>query len=258
MNGKRRLLGSFNHGSMANALPQAIGAQAAFPRRQVISLSGDGGFTMLMGDFISLLQLGLPVKVIIYDNGSLGFVAMEMKAGGYLDTNTDLKNPNFAAMAEAMGALGLRVERSDDLEQAPASRARPWRTCPCRRNDREAGTGPAPENPARAGQGLQPVPAESDHQRARRRSRRTRAHEPAPLRCGPPRSCAAMEWAGSAPQAAVLRSFAIDYCVAFFCDGDFRLACLTVAAFNETSVGRPPDARRVQVCRVRSRLTIGR
>jgi pyruvate dehydrogenase (quinone) len=118
MNGKRRLLGSFNHGSMANALPQAIGAQAAFPRRQVISLSGDGGFTMLMGDFISLLQLGLPVKVIIYDNGSLGFVAMEMKAGGYLDTNTDLKNPNFAAMAEAMGALGLRVERSDDLEQA--------------------------------------------------------------------------------------------------------------------------------------------
>jgi pyruvate dehydrogenase (quinone) len=118
MNGKRRLLGSFNHGSMANAMPQAIGAQAAFPHRQVISLSGDGGFTMLMGDFITLMQLGLPVKVIVYNNGSLGFVAMEMKAGGYLDTNTDLKNPDFAAMASAMGALGLRVEDSKDLGPA--------------------------------------------------------------------------------------------------------------------------------------------
>lgn len=118
MNGKRRLLGSFNHGSMANAMPQAIGAQAAFPHRQVISLSGDGGFTMLMGDFISLLQLELPVKVIVYNNFSLGFVAMEMKAGGYLDTNTDLKNPDFAAMANAMGALGIRVETSNDLESA--------------------------------------------------------------------------------------------------------------------------------------------
>jgi pyruvate dehydrogenase (quinone) len=118
MNGKRRLIGSFNHGSMANALPQALGAQAAFPGRQVISLSGDGGFTMLMGDFISLIQLGLPVKVIVYDNGSLGFVAMEMKAGGYLDTGTDLKNPNFAAMAEAMGVFGLRVEEPGEVEGA--------------------------------------------------------------------------------------------------------------------------------------------
>jgi pyruvate dehydrogenase (quinone) len=118
MNGRRRLIGSFNHGSMANALPQAMGAQAACPGRQVISLSGDGGFTMLMGDFISLVQLGLPVKVIIYDNGSLGFVAMEMKAGGYLDTGIDLKNPNFAAMAEAMGVLGLRVEDPRDVEGA--------------------------------------------------------------------------------------------------------------------------------------------
>jgi pyruvate dehydrogenase (quinone) len=118
MNGKRRLLGSFNHGSMANAMPQALGAQAVFPNRQVISLSGDGGFTMLMGDFISLVQLGLKVKVIVYDNGILGFVAMEMKAGGYLDTGTDLKNPNFAAMAEAMGVLGIRVEDSSELEGA--------------------------------------------------------------------------------------------------------------------------------------------
>jgi pyruvate dehydrogenase (quinone) len=118
MNGKRRLIGSFNHGSMANALPQAIGAQAAFPGRQVVSLSGDGGFSMLMGDFISLVQLGLPVKVIVYDNGVLGFVAMEMKAAGFLDTGTSLKNPDFAAMANAMGIKGLRVEQSADIEPA--------------------------------------------------------------------------------------------------------------------------------------------
>ncbi|RON59173.1 ubiquinone-dependent pyruvate dehydrogenase [Pseudomonas frederiksbergensis] len=118
MNGKRRLLGSFNHGSMANAMPQAIGAQAAFPDRQVISLSGDGGFSMLMGDFISLAQLKLPVKIIVYDNASLGFVAMEMKSSGLLDTGTDLHNPDFAAMANAMGILGIRVEESEDLEPA--------------------------------------------------------------------------------------------------------------------------------------------
>ena len=118
MNGKRRLLGSFNHGSMANAMPQAMGAQAAFPNRQVISLSGDGGFTMLMGDVLSLKQLKLPVKVVIYNNSSLGFVAMEMKAAGYLDTGTDLENPNFAAMAEAIGIYGIRVEDPDELEDA--------------------------------------------------------------------------------------------------------------------------------------------
>ena len=118
MNGQRRLLGSFNHGSMANAMPQAIGAQAAFPGRQVISLSGDGGFSMLMGDFISLAQLRLPVKIIVYDNASLGFVAMEMKSSGLLDTGTDLHNPDFAAMANAMGVLGIRVEASEDLDAA--------------------------------------------------------------------------------------------------------------------------------------------
>ena len=118
MNGKRRLIGSFNHGSMANAMPQAIGAQAAFPDRQVISMSGDGGFAMLMGDFISLAQLNLPVKVIVFDNSSLGFVAMEMKAAGYLDAGTGLKNPDFAAMSNAMGILGIRVEQSEDLEPA--------------------------------------------------------------------------------------------------------------------------------------------
>ncbi|NTZ83614.1 ubiquinone-dependent pyruvate dehydrogenase [Burkholderia metallica] len=118
MNGRRQLLGSFNHGSMANALSQSLGAQAACPGRQVVALAGDGGFSMLMGDFISLTQLGLPVKVIVYNNGSLGFVSMEMKAGGYLDTQTDLRNPDFAAMANAMDILGLRVEQSADLEPA--------------------------------------------------------------------------------------------------------------------------------------------
>lgn len=118
MNGQRRLVGSFNHGSMANAMPQAMGAQAAFPGRQVISMSGDGGFSMLMGDFISLSQLQLPVKVVVFNNASLGFVAMEMKAAGYLDTGTELRNPDFAAMSNAMGILGIRVERSEDLEDA--------------------------------------------------------------------------------------------------------------------------------------------
>ena len=118
MNGKRRLIGSFNHGSMANAMPQAIGAQAAFPGRQVISLSGDGGFTMLMGDVLSLKQLKLPVKIIVFNNGSLGFVAMEMKAAGYLDSSTNLENPNFAAMAEAIGIRGIRVEKPAGLEAA--------------------------------------------------------------------------------------------------------------------------------------------
>lgn len=118
MNGKRRLIGSFNHGSMANAMPQAIGAQAAYPTRQVISMSGDGGFAMLMGDFSSLAQLGLPVKVVVYDNATLGFVAMEMKASGYLDTGTQLQNPDFAAMANAMGVKGIRVDSDEQLEPA--------------------------------------------------------------------------------------------------------------------------------------------
>jgi len=118
MNGKRRLLGSFNHGSMANALLQAIGAQAAFPGRQVVSLSGDGGFGMMMGDFITLTQIGLPVKVVVLNNGTLGFVELEMKANGFLDTGCELKNPNFAAMAQAMGIKGIRVEKPQDLRGA--------------------------------------------------------------------------------------------------------------------------------------------
>jgi pyruvate dehydrogenase (quinone) len=120
MNGKRRLLGSFVHGSMANAMPQAIGAQSAYPGRQVISLSGDGGFSMLMGDFITLAQQGLPVKVIVLNNGTLGFVELEMKAAGLLETGVELKNPDFAAMANAMGIHGRRVSRASDLPSAVA------------------------------------------------------------------------------------------------------------------------------------------
>jgi pyruvate dehydrogenase (quinone) len=110
MNGKRRLLGSFWHGSMANAMAQAIGAQAAFPGRQVISLSGDGGFAMLMGDFLSLAQLHLPAKIVVFNNGALGFIELEQKSTGFLATGTELQNPNFAAMAEAVGVRGIRLE----------------------------------------------------------------------------------------------------------------------------------------------------
>jgi pyruvate dehydrogenase (quinone) len=116
MNGQRRLLGSFNHGSMANALPQAIGAQVSHPGRQVVSLSGDGGLAMLMGDLLSLRQLQLPVKVIVFKNDSLAFVELEMKAAGVLDFGTDLHNPNFAKMAEAAGLLGLTAETPDQVE----------------------------------------------------------------------------------------------------------------------------------------------
>src|ERR1700678_3305121 len=121
MNGKRRLIGSFWHGSMANAMPQAIGAQAAFPDRQVISLSGDGGFTMLMGDFLSLVQLGLPVKVVVFNNGALGFIELEQKSSGFPNIGTDLKNPNFAAMAEAVGVRGIRLESPDQVETGLAT-----------------------------------------------------------------------------------------------------------------------------------------
>jgi pyruvate dehydrogenase (quinone) len=121
MNGRRRMVGSLVHGSMANGMPQAIGIQAAQPKRQVISLSGDGGFTMLMGDLISLTQLKLPVKVVIFNNGVLGFVALEMKAAGLVDTQVDLKNPDFAAMARAMDIHAQRVEDPGELPNAVAA-----------------------------------------------------------------------------------------------------------------------------------------
>ncbi|GGG32071.1 ubiquinone-dependent pyruvate dehydrogenase [Hymenobacter glacieicola] len=120
MNGRRRLVGSFNHGSMANAMPQALGAQLAFPGRQVIALAGDGGFAMLMGELLTLRQLKTPVKIVIFNNNSLGFVELEMKAAGILEYGTELENPNFAALAEAAGVRGIRVADPADLHNAIA------------------------------------------------------------------------------------------------------------------------------------------
>ena len=115
MNGKRRLLGSFSHGSMANALPQAIGAQVSHPDRQVVTLSGDGGIAMLLGDLLTLRQLRLPVKIVVFNNGSFGFVELEMKAAGILDFATDLHNPDFAKIAEAADVLGLKAETPEQV-----------------------------------------------------------------------------------------------------------------------------------------------
>ena len=116
MNGKRRLLGSFSHGSMANALSQAIG-RAGFPpeTRQVVTLSGDGGIAMLLGDLLTLRQLRLPVKIVVFNNGSYGFVELEMKAAGILDFATDLHNPDFAKIAEAADVLGLKAETPEQV-----------------------------------------------------------------------------------------------------------------------------------------------
>jgi pyruvate dehydrogenase (quinone) len=116
MNGRRRLIGSFNHGSMANALPQAIGVQSAFPKRQVVTLSGDGGLAMLMGELLTVRQLGLPVKIVVFNNGTLGFVEMEMKAAGLIETGVTLDNPDFAAMARAIGLHGVRITDPGEVE----------------------------------------------------------------------------------------------------------------------------------------------
>ena len=118
MNGTRRLIGSFNHGSMANALPHAIGAQASQPDRQVVAMSGDGGLAMLLGELITLRQLQLPVKVVVFSNGALSFVELEMKAAGIVTYGTDLDNPDFAGIARASGLLGIRVDKAGELEGA--------------------------------------------------------------------------------------------------------------------------------------------
>jgi pyruvate dehydrogenase (quinone) len=121
MNGKRRLIGSLTHGSMANALPQAIGAQISHPGRQVVTLSGDGGLAMMMGELLSLRQHELPVKLVVFKNDALAFVELEMKAGGFLDFATSLKNPDFAKIAEGAGLLGLTAETPDQVEPAIAA-----------------------------------------------------------------------------------------------------------------------------------------
>ena len=120
MNGYRRLIGSFWHGSMANAMAQSIGAQAAFPDRQVVSLSGDGGFAMLMGDLLTLVQRRLPVKVVVFNNSALGFIEIEQKSSGFISTGTELENPNFANMAKQVGIRAIRLEDAGEVEEGIA------------------------------------------------------------------------------------------------------------------------------------------
>jgi pyruvate dehydrogenase (quinone) len=116
MNGRRRLIGSFNHGTMANALPQAIGVQASHPGRQIVTLSGDGGLSMMMGELLTLRQQKLPVKIVVLNNGALAFVELEMKADGIVNYGTDLDNPSFAEVARAIGIHGIRIEHPSELD----------------------------------------------------------------------------------------------------------------------------------------------
>jgi pyruvate dehydrogenase (quinone) len=118
MNGRRSLLGSFVHGSMASAVPQGIGAQAAYTGRQIVALAGDGGLAMLLGDLLTLRQMKLPLKIVVFNNSALSFVELEMKAAGFLNFGTGLVNPSFAEIATACGFLGLRVEKPEDVEGA--------------------------------------------------------------------------------------------------------------------------------------------
>ena len=118
VNGKRRTLTSLLHGTMANAMPQALGIQKAFPDKQVISLSGDGGIAMLMGDMLTAVQEKLPIKVVVFNNRSLNFVQLEQQVEGLLDNFTDLANPDFAKVAQSIGWYGANVEHCDQLEQA--------------------------------------------------------------------------------------------------------------------------------------------
>lgn len=117
-NGKRRFLNSLLHGTMAGAYPQAMGAAAAYPGRQIIAMCGDGGLSMLMGDLLTLKQENLPVKLVVFNNGALGFVEMEQRVEGLLDSFTGLENPDFAALARVIGLQGWRVDTANDLEDA--------------------------------------------------------------------------------------------------------------------------------------------
>jgi pyruvate dehydrogenase (quinone) len=115
MKGTRRLVGSFAHGSMAGALPQAIGAQATYSGRQVVAMSGDGGLAMLLGDILTLRQLRLPIKIVVFNNGALDFVQLEMQSAGLLPFGTDLLNPDFSLVAQAVGLRGWRAETPEQV-----------------------------------------------------------------------------------------------------------------------------------------------
>ena len=180
MNGTRRLIGSFNHGSMANALPHAIGAQASHPGRQVIALSGDGGIAMLLGELITLRQQHLPVKIVVFNNGALSFVELEMKAAGIVTYGTDLDNPDFAAIARAAGLFGARVEQGRRAGRRAAGGVRPRRPGAGRGGHRPARAVPAAQAHLRRDQGLHPV-RDQDHP-VRRRGGARRAHQDQPAR----------------------------------------------------------------------------
>ena len=115
-NGKRRMLGSFVHGSMACAMPHAIGAALACPDKQVVALCGDGGISMLLGDLATIKQYNLPIKIVVFNNRSLGMVKLEMEVAGLPDCETDMLNPNFALVAEAMGIKGITISEPNDVE----------------------------------------------------------------------------------------------------------------------------------------------
>ncbi|MCX2429178.1 thiamine pyrophosphate-dependent enzyme [Pedobacter sp. GR22-10] len=119
--GQRKMLGSFNHGSMANAMPMAIGAALAHPERQVIALCGDGGLSMLLGDLATIKQYTLPIKIIVFNNRALGMVKLEMEVDGLPDNETDMINPDFALVAQAMGFKGITINQPDDVEVAIAN-----------------------------------------------------------------------------------------------------------------------------------------
>ena len=163
MNGRRRLVGSFNHGTMACALAHAIGAQTALRDRQVIALAGDCGLTMLFGELVTLIQNRLPVKVVVFNNSSLNFVELEMKAAGIVNFGTELVNPSFAAVAQAMGVFGRRVEAPGDLA-GTRRRVQPRRAGRRRRRDRPPGAVDTARDHRRAGQGLLAV-RHPDHPR---------------------------------------------------------------------------------------------
>lgn len=120
MNGRRRIIGSMTHGSMANAITQAVGAQSVDKNRQIVAMAGDGGLSMMLGELLTLKQNDLPVKTVVFNNSSLNFIELEMKAAGFVTFATDLENPDFSLMAESMGIKGFRVETSAELPQVMA------------------------------------------------------------------------------------------------------------------------------------------
>jgi pyruvate dehydrogenase (quinone) len=116
--GRRRTFGSLLHGTMASAMPSALGLQKCQPGRQVVCLAGDGGFAMLLGDLMTAVQENLPIKIAVYNNGKLGFIDIEQKSVGLIPVYTDLKNPNFGEVAKAMGLWGHQVSKAGDLEES--------------------------------------------------------------------------------------------------------------------------------------------